>query len=179
MRHSKITFLSLLIFFLIISGCVSSMLRYKNAKEGFSLLLPKGWEITEGSYNMKVMVRAPEKAGKYRANFLLSISDLKTVEARLGRKLSFPEFYEINKAILLEALPGVKYSIKEDSIFLGLLRGKIISFKIRFEDTSLEYLIGTWVINGRAYTITASAEAEKFKTYQPIFDKVIHSLRVN
>jgi hypothetical protein len=178
MRQSKLFFILILVAFVTINGCTFNMVRYENTKEGFSLLLPKGWEITTGSYNMKVLARVPEKGSKYRTNFLLSVSDLKAVEAKLGKKLSFSEFYEINKAILLEALPGIKYNIEEGSILSGPHRGKTISFKIRLKNISLKYFIGIWLIKDRAYTISASAEAEKFDNYLPIFEKVMHSLRV-
>ena len=128
---------------------------------------------------MKLFARAPKKSdASYRANIIFTKVDLRDLEVKLNKPLDFDEFFDINKAILLEALPGTKYSLEEKTAYLGVNRGKTLAFKLRLKDASVRYLIGIWLIKKYAYTISCSAQSEEFDKYQQFFKEVLQSLKV-
>ncbi len=164
-----------------LSGCdVFSFSRYKNTEHGFSLLLPRSWHKEEGFKNTVLMAAAPERQSKFKTNITLTVGDLADIQARMNKKISLLEFYEVNKAQAMEILPGEKYNIQENRIIAGKHIGMALSFnnKIKEMGVDLSFLVGVWMEGNRVYTITCTTETERFAHYLPIFKKILQSLRI-
>jgi hypothetical protein len=162
----------------LVCGCDFNMVRYQNKKYAFSLLLPRGWQVEEGTMGLVLSARAPQVSVPFVTNLTLTIGDLSAAEAKLGRPITLTEFYEINKAQIMQILPGVEYNIQEGYIFAGRHRGTALSFNSKLENLNLKFLVGVWLIKSHAYTISCSSTTENFSKYLPVFKKVMQSLRV-
>lgn len=180
-RKNFILKLILIFFCLGLNGCdFFSFSRYKNEKYGISLLLPRSWHKEEEFKNTVLLATAPEQHPKFKTNITLTVGDLTDIQARMNKKISLIEFFEVNKAQVMEILPGYKYNLQENKVAAGRHIGMALSFnnKIKEMDVDLNFLVGVWMEGSRVYTITCTTETERFPHYLPIFKKILQSLRI-
>lgn len=172
-------------FFLELFGCdfKFNMIRYANKEYGFSVFLPQNWQIEEGVERTVVMARAPEGQTKFQTNINVTVGDIRDTQARMPKKFTFEQYYEMNKAQILEALPGQESNIQEGRVIAGKNIGRSLSFDERVRDRNLQqdfnlrFIIATWMKGDRVYSITCATELDKLPRYLPIFKKVLKSFR--
>ncbi|MBL7130239.1 MAG: hypothetical protein ISS45_02335 [Candidatus Omnitrophica bacterium] len=173
MNSKKIILIIGLVILVSLAGCFLSWQRYSNEEYGFSILFPRMWQKEEGVAGTVILVTSPQKGSsdKYRENINVMAADL-------SEEVSLATFFELNKDEAMRVLPGVEYNISEGEIFAGGISGKWLSFNTRMEGLTLRIISASWMKGTRVYVVSCSAEYEKYPKYEPIFKKVMHSLRI-
>jgi hypothetical protein len=163
----------LLIPLLLLCGCEMGWEKYNNQDYGFSILLPSSWEKQEGALKSVIMVMAPVKnkrAHKVPANMNVFVTEL-------PENLELGVVFELNKEELIKSKTMMN-NLTEGEIYAGGLPGKWLSFEGQMRDAQLKITSAIWMKDRRVYTITCSSLLEEFPHYEPIFKKVLRSLRV-
>lgn len=170
--YYKVIALALVTFF-IIAGCGMGWKRYTNKKYKFFILLPSSWVIQEGLYNTVVLAKEPgtEDASKFQSN-------INVVVTELPPQIDLTTFFEINKEELMARLASSINNIYEGDIYAGFLPGKWLSFQGKIKDAEVKITIAVWREGSYIYTITSSCLANQASQYDPIFKKVMQSLRI-
>jgi hypothetical protein len=162
----------LIILGLALSGCEWGWQRYTSPKYGFSILLPASWDKREGVLN--TVVAARQVKGKELARFQ---PNLNVVVAELPQVMELPLYFDLNKQELLSHLGAIEETYEGD-IFAGWLAGKWFSFQSKADNLPVKVTVGMWMKGKRAYTVTCVSLWEEAPKYDPVFKKVLQSLRV-
>ena len=85
--------------------------------------------------------------------------------------------FELNKDELSKS-GIVMNNPMEGEIYAGPLAGKWLSFEGQMRNFSLKMISAVWIKDRRVYTITCSSLLEEYAQYEPVFSKVLRSLRV-
>ncbi len=166
----------LLVFLFILCGCGSELQLYDNPEYGFSVLLPGSWQKEEGALKSVVMALAPTdnrrtpQPPKPRANVNVFVTEF-------PEEIKLDTVFELNKDELSKFGAAIQ-DLREGEIYAGLLAGRWLSFEGSMHDSRLKIISAIWVKGRHAYTITCSSSSEEFSRYEPIFNKVLRSLRV-
>ncbi len=168
----RIGLITLLIMSLFFSGCDLWWSRYTNQEYGFSIILPRFWKKDEGFKNTIVIARLP-KASKEGVQENITIT-----AGRLPQEAPLDILYEANKEEIMRVLPGVKDNVSEGDLFAGRDQGRWLRFDNKVGNLSLRILTGVWIKKQRVYVITCCSSTQRFSKYEPIFQRVIRSLRI-
>lgn len=146
--------------------------RYIDKERGFSILLPRFWQITKGVYHTVIMAQERLKgpSDKYSENINVIVTDFE-------KPIPASTIFEFNKDELTRALADV-YDLREGDIYAGLSAGKWFSFESKAKNIPVKVLSAIWVKGNRSYTVTCSAEVDKYRKYEPTFQKVLRSIRM-
>lgn len=171
MSFKKIQLLCLFLGLISLLGCDLTWRRYSNKEYGFSLNLPRRWQMRQGVNDTVVQASAPQKANeKFAANVNVVVSEL-------PERISLEEFFELNKEETLRLLPGEKLGIQEGDIFAFGRRGMFLNFTTVVKDFSVRFFSAVWIKGKRVYVITASCEDKFYPEYEPAFKKILRSFR--
>jgi hypothetical protein len=172
MNQKKIILLILVVAIGLIS-CDVAWQKYSNREYRFSLLLPRAWEKKAGQKNTLIIAKAPKEdaAHGFQANLNVTVTDL-------PKEIPLETYFEMNKQETFRILPGVEYNVSEGTLFNGRLRGKWLSFNSEGGVSVLRIISAVWVKGTRIYIITGSCLSEEYEKYDPIFKKILRSLRI-
>lgn len=161
----------LLALLLCLTGCKPEWERYTNQEHKFSILLPASWEKQEGAFKTAVVALAPlkEKPPAFRANVNVIVNEL-------PQKVDLDAIFELNKNELSGKLATMD-DLTEGDIYSGMMRGKWMSFVGLLRDFRVKITSAIWIKDKRTYTVTCACRAEDARTYDPMFQKIIRSLR--
>jgi hypothetical protein len=157
---------------LALSGCEWGWQRYASQKYGFSLLLPADWQKREAFMDTAVIARKTQ--GRDLSRFQPSIN---VVVSELPRNTELSLYFDLNRQELLSRLSAVEETYEGD-IFAGWLAGKWFSFQSKIDNLPVKITVGMWIKEKRTYTITCMSLLEEAQEYDPLFKKVLQSLRV-
>ncbi|MFA5157464.1 MAG: hypothetical protein WC532_08820 [Candidatus Omnitrophota bacterium] len=166
---------SLLVLLLCLAGCTSEWTRYVNKEHKLSILLPASWEKEEGAFKTVIIALAPldttkPKLSRVRTNINVIASELPT-------PVDVSTLFELNKTELGTKLARMDEFLEGD-IYAGTLRGKWLSFEGLLREARVKIISGIWVKDRRVYSVTCTARTDEFAKYDPLFQKVLRSLRV-
>lgn len=176
MRTIKLILIVIVIFSLISAGDLLKWSRYHNREYGFSLILPRFWEKQEGFAGTALIALSPQQgpADKFRENITVTARDL-PAEAP---ETTLDAFFELNKAEILRAIPGIKSDISENEVYAGREKGKQLMFENRAQGVALKIISAAWVKAKRLYSLTCVSEISQFKRYAPVFKVILRSFRI-
>jgi hypothetical protein len=163
--------LAVLVFSLHLVARSFNWQQYRNKQYRFTILLPAGWQREEGPSGTVILVRDTLKGpqDKFQENINVVVNTLPAV-------VSLETFFETNKEEIISRLPGVS-NVSEGGIFAGIYPGRWLIFNTQLQTVTLRIMTSCWMKDDRVYVVTCTAPAESFRKYEPIFKKVIHSLR--
>jgi hypothetical protein len=172
-RYFKFKTGLLLMLVILLSACDTRWQKYNNQEYGFSILLPGSWEKEEGVLKSVVMAMAPVKdkrAHKVRPNLNVFVT-------QLPEDVGLDVIFELNKEELAKSGTAM-INQAEGEIYAGSLAGKWLSFEGFMRNYQLRIISALWVKGRRVYTVTCTSLAEESSQYEPVFRKVLRSLRV-
>lgn len=97
---------------------------------------------------------------------------------QLPGELKLSTFFELNKDELMRNLAAIS-NVLEGEIYAGFMPGKWLSFESRMKELNLKIIVAMWMKDKRVYTITFGSQVKDFAKYEPIFNKIVRSLRIN
>jgi len=152
-------------------GCDIMWSRYTDKKKQFSISFPLFWVKQKNKYNAAVIALEPviSKSDTFSENCNVIVTDLER-EVQLG------EFYEFTREELTRQL--LVYDTLEGETFAGLMPGRWISFVSKYQGNNLHIISAMFVKGKRAYTVTCTSQQDRYPKYEPLFMKIIRSLRV-
>jgi len=150
--------------------------RYKDEENRFSILLPRDWYMAEGVNNMDLYVYAPVQTDDQKINFTVKVT-------QLPANIPVETYFDANKEELLFIMPGASDLTEGQFMTTGFNRAHWMAFSARLRMKSgveeVRFLSAVWVKGKRAFVISAIAPLENFPKYEPIFWKVMKSLRIS
>ena len=164
-----------LLFMGLLAGCDFDMARYTNREYGFSVLLPKSWQRSDGELGTLVLARESLQGigDRFQANINIVVKDLM-------QSVSHRVFFELNRDKIQEIVPGIKYNMEDRELNSPKSgRGLCFVFGNKIENLDVKVTTCSWMKDNRVYVITCTCEADKAATYDSIFQKVLSSLIIN
>lgn len=176
--HAKFTPTASIILISLISftllGCdFISWQRYYNREYRLSLLLPRRWQKEEGTQNVVILVKAPLSGPNDRVQ-----ENVNVVVSELPKEISLVTFFELNKDEIMQNFPGYKHNVSEKEIFSGRTPGMVLSFDNQLKDATLRIISACWRKGNYVYVVTCVYQSEEHRRYEPIFNKILRSLRI-
>ena len=154
------------------SGCHLLWKRYHSKNSGFSISIPRWWTVDNAKPPMALVVLAPSqgKNDKFRENLTVAVADLNNQDEK-------ELFWETNRKLLVQALPGYKSHFKEGEIFAGILKGQTFELEVENQGLHLKIKTAVWFKNLRVFVVTYTTEHKYWNKYYRTFDKIMSSFR--
>jgi hypothetical protein len=157
-----------------LSGCELGWERYDNEDKKFSILLPSSWEKEENALNTAVIALAPLK-GKSASAYIRA--NINVIVVELSEAPDLATIFDLNRVELASKLATMDEA-SEGEIYAGTLRGKWLSFEGILHELKVKITSAIWVKGKYTYTVTCTSSTGESPKYDPIFKKIMHSLRV-
>lgn len=174
MRRELVIIFLVIIVVLDLAGCDSfSWQQHRNKEYRFSLLLPRNWKREETpDPDTVLLISAPTEGpeDKFKENINVRVTVLPT-------EISLSTYFEVNKEALKFNLPSA-YDLQEGQIFSGLVPGQWLAFSYKMGGVKTRLITAVWIREKKAYTLTCISSLEKFPKYEPIFKRVLKSMRI-
>jgi len=155
-------------------GCdIFAWKKYNNSDYNFSLTIPRNWEIQEDAKEAALVLFAPEDETikQFRANLRVVVVDLPAV-------IPLTTYFDVNKEELMNVMPQ-STNFTEGQQMNGLIRGQWMSFQTQITSNVVMKVISiVWMKDKRAYTLTCACSIAAAKQYDPIFRKIMSSMRI-
>ncbi len=157
----------------VLAGCDFTWQRYSDQKNGFSIAFPWGWRKEKGFHSTAIMASAPlsQQSPDFAANANVMVTNL-------PQPADLSTYFELNKEETFRVLPGDEYNVTEGDIYAGLARGKVLSFNANAPKVVLKITSAVWIKGNRVFVVTCSSSEAESAKYEPIFRKIMRSLRM-
>ncbi|MEM1042121.1 MAG: DcrB-related protein [Bacteroidota bacterium] len=144
--------------------------RYRLA---FDLAVPAGWTAQPDLGGAALVVLSPLSApgDRFRENLNVSVGPVPAGRSRA-------EAYRDSRAALRAGLAGFEV-LKAEETTVGVRAAQRVVYEHTFGGQRLRALAYLILADGRAYTLTGTALAERFEAAQPAFEQMAHSFRLN
>jgi hypothetical protein len=155
------------------TGCHFFWRRYHSTTHKFSITVPRWWELKENEPKgtaISVGSRQRGKKDRFRENLNVMVTELPDDE-------SVEMFFDANRDALLKIMPGYKTDIEESEVFAGRFKGRAISFNADDGTFKLRFKTVVWIVGRIVYVVTATGEVDKYPRYEPVFNKMMRSIR--
>ena len=87
-------------------------------------------------------------------------------------------YFDINKEELMNVMPQAK-DITEGQQMNGIVRGQWMSFQTQItSQVTMKVITIVWMKDKRAYTLTCVCALSAAKKYEPLFRKIMSSMRM-
>jgi len=164
----------ILVLSLSFIGCdIFAWKKYYNPDYKFSLTIPRNWEIAEETKDAALVLFAPEEEiqGQFRANLRVVVVDLPAV-------IPLTTYFDVNKEELMNVIPQAA-EFTEGQQMNGIIRGQWMSFQAQITSKVIMKAITiVWMKDKRAYTLTCVCSLSAAKKYEPMFRKIMSSMRM-
>ncbi len=140
----------------------------------FTMLVPDEWKARRNPLDSPYELIAPatdDDNDNYTENIHVGVIN----STGLSLKQVFEQ--QFNVEALQQTIPGFEVIQVEDAR-IGLFSAKRVVYKNHLPSGRFQMLTYLVVAGNRAYLLTATAEADRFAQYLPIFERVCHSFRV-
>ena len=140
---------------------------------GFAMTVPDGWEVLRDIGAMRMIVRAPSEGPA--DTFLENVN---VVIDGLPATMTTEAWDALNRSQMQTMLPGF---IAGDTSFVEIGERSVrqIAYGYQQGGRTLRGLSYTLLVADRAYILTATATEEAFEKFEPTFQAVIESFRLN
>jgi hypothetical protein len=138
--------------------------------KGFTIDVPKGWQRVEKDANGK---RFTFLMGPKVNNFQVNLNILKDDMKGMG----FDEYIDYN----LKHMGGITpINLKQSDIEINGIKGRFVKYTMVYQNFNLQ--LGSYVLpagGGLAYIITTTEPAGDKPQFEDVFDKTVHTFKVN
>ncbi len=138
----------------------------------FRLALPEDWTVRRDMGGAALVVLSPLSGQDdgFRENLNVSVESVPR-----GRSLA--EVYRRDFAAIRDGLRefGV---IKTEEVTVGVLAARRVVYEHDYGGQRLRALAYLILADERCYTLTGTAPVHRFETFQPAFEQMVHSFRL-
>ena len=140
---------------------------------GFVLAVPDGWEVLRDIGAMRLIVRAPSEGPA--DTFLENVN---VVIDGLPATMTTEAWDDLNRSQMQAMLPGF---VAGDTSFveIGERSARRVAYTYQQGGRTLRGLSYTLLVADRAYILTATATEEAFEQFEPTFQTVVESFRLD
>jgi hypothetical protein len=136
-------------------------------------MFPREWNMQEQETKTALIVTVPRNKKKrepLRTNFTMTVTDL-------PQEIPLTTYFEANQEELTGVMPGAN-DFEEGQVFKNFLRGMWLSFTSNIDGNEVKIVIVVWLKNKKAYVLTFITMLDQYPRMQPIFRKIINSVKV-
>jgi YVTN family beta-propeller protein len=143
--------------------------QYENTDHKISLLIPSNWTVTEGNNSINFLSPLEDKSDLFREGLFIKI-------LRSGN-IPLNEYVSLDIIALRQGLEHFTLTYSDANFTLSNYPAYKIIYTYINKTTNYDAM-RIWAVIGRnTYTISYDAESDKFRSYLPLIEKMIGSLR--
>lgn len=147
---------------------------YENKEFNFSLLYPSDW-----TYFEDMMGTAFSVLPAFEHEEQLFVENMNVVVGDLGNlRPTLEDYHLLSLAQLKLQIENFELVSAEDAVLAGH-SSKLIVFTGTIEELQLQWMLGYFLADGRAYVLTFTAEQDKFDSYLPVGISIFDSFELN
>lgn len=150
----------------------SSGYKYKDAERGFSITLPKGWEVgkSSGKDTFVAIEDFENPEDTFRENLNLITTDL-------DQEVDLQTLYNLNVDNAEKMLKEFK-AWEVDKTSLSEIPAMRLIYSFAYGDATLKNMVYIAVHDGKMYTLTLATEEKAFDEHKKEFEEIARSLQL-